>query len=448
MQIKIHPIFGSKQVKIRTTLKSVTPFAGLVSVIEFFHKIGLTDELEKAMPFHLKSPNAIPPAQTLTAFLFSVMVGASRFAHSDWLRSDKALHAMLGIRRFPGTDTIRNLFARFTQSAIQTFWRPLWIWTLSLVVAPKEGLSLDLDSTLFQRSGHQQGAKRGYNPKRPGRLSHHPLLAVLAEVEFVLHAWLRSGNTTVSKGIPAFLSEALALLPAGMKIRTVRADSGFFSDELLSFLEECMLPYVVVARMTASVKRMAAGLISWTSVDETYSVGAVTLELEGWKKARRFVMVRERIQDKKSALGRKLLDVPGYTFRVFVTNRSDDALELWRDYNQRAIVEQRIEEIKNELHADGFCMKNFFSTESAFLAVLFTFNLLSLYQKAINPEAPFRQPATLRTAVFLGGAILGTSAPRTMLHFSSAWGGTGKHAPLIESILRWQIPTSPKLATP
>jgi hypothetical protein len=47
--------------------------------------------------------------------------------------------------------------------------------------------------------------------------------------------------------------------------------------------------------------------------------------------------------------------------------------------NSRARVEQRIEEMKAELHADGFCMKDFFATESAFLAVLFTFNLLSLY---------------------------------------------------------------------
>jgi len=41
------------------------------------------------------------------------------------------------------------------------------------------------------------------------------------------------------------------------------------------------------------------------------------------------------------------------------------------------VIEQRIEELKAELHADGFCMKEFYATESAFLAVLFTFNLLT-----------------------------------------------------------------------
>ena len=146
-----------------------------------------------------------------------------------------------------------------------------------------------------------------------------------------------------------------------------------------------------------------------------------TTALMGWKKPRRFVVVRERIRESKAAVGRKLLEVPGYTFRIFVTNRDEDALLLWRDYNQRALIEQRIEELKAELNADGFCMKSFFASESAFLAVLFTFNLLSLYQKAIQPQAPYRQPATLRAAVFLGGAILGRAGHKVVLHISAAW---------------------------
>jgi len=34
-----------------------------------------------------------------------------------------------------------------------------------------------------------------------------------------------------------------------------------------------------------------------------------------------------------------------------VSYREGDALELWRDYNQRAVVVQRIEVIQNEMHA-------------------------------------------------------------------------------------------------
>jgi hypothetical protein len=445
MQTSFRPVFGSGQVQFRGTPKPVTPFGGLASFIEFLSKIGLAEAVQKAMPFTLRSPNAIPPAHTLVAFLCSVIVGASRFAHTDWLRADKALHVMLGIARFPGTDTIRNLFARFTQGAIEAFWRPLWRWLLPMFAAPPEGFSLDLDSTIFQRSGQQEGAAKGYNPHRPGRKSHHPLLAVLAEAPCILHGWLRSGNTSASRGVSAFLREALTLLPAGWKVRCVRADSGFFAEELLEFLEDRKLPYVVVARLTASIKRKAAGLCTWTPLDGDYAIGEFTTQLQGWKKARRFVVVRERIRESKEAVGRKLLDVPGYTFRIFVTNRSEDAQVLWRDYNKRATIEQRIEELKAELNADGFCMRDFFATESAFLAVLFSFNLLSLYQKAIAPAAPYRQPATLRVAVFLGGAILGRAARKPVIHLSGAWGGMEKHKPLLEAILHWVRPTSPKL---
>ena len=51
----------------------------------------------------------------------------------------------------------------------------------------------------------------------------------------------------------------------------------------------------------------------------------------------------------------------------------------------------------------SWCCKD----ESAFLAVLFAFNLLSLYQRQITSEKPYRQPATLRTEVFSAGAVLG-----------------------------------------
>ena len=54
--------------------------------------------------------------------------------------------------------------------------------------------------------------------------------------------------------------------------------------------------------------------------------------------------------------------------------------------------------------------------------MLFTFNLLSLYQQNLTPKAPYRQPATLRTAVFLCGAMLGAQRPRAGLAFVSGLG--------------------------
>jgi hypothetical protein len=448
MHAFVTPLFGQAKVKLAQTPRPVTPFGGLASFLAFVEQIGYAQQVQAHLPWQLSSPNAIPLAHTLTAFCIGVIAGARRFAHTELARADRALHALLGLARWPGADTVRALFHRFTQATIQSFWRPLWLWLLAMVRCPAGGFSLDLDSTVFQRCGHQAGAAKGYNPRRPGRKSHHPLLAVLAELPLVLHGWLRSGNTGAARGGVEFLKEALAWLPEGLWIRCVRADSGFFEEALLAFLEQRPLPYLVVARLTQRLKRRAATIRQWQEVDENYAVGEFRAQLLGWSAERRFVVVRERVREDKEAVGRQLIDVPGYTFRIWVTNRSESPLELWRDYNGRATVEQRIEELKNDLGADDFCTQNFWATEAAFLAVLFTFNLLSLYQHQSAPGAAYRQPATLRAAVFLCGAILGRAGRQSVLHLSACWGGLDKHKPLLDAILSWKNQTSPKLVPP
>jgi len=82
---------------------------------------------------------------------------------------------------------------------------------------------------------------------------------VLAEAHLLLHGWLRSGNCGPARGVVEFLEEALALWGQRQKIRLVRADSGFFDDQLLSFLEQRRLPYIVVARLTKWIKRERSG---------------------------------------------------------------------------------------------------------------------------------------------------------------------------------------------
>ncbi len=429
---------------LRQTPRAVTPFGGLSVFIEFLGKIGFRQQVSEHLPVHLKSPNAIDPGETFTAFVISVVAGARRFAHSSLLRADRALHALLGIKRFPTDGTIRNLFKRFQQGMVVRFYEPLWAWQLARVPKREGGYSLDLDSTVFERYGEQEGVKKGYNPKKRGRGSHHPLLAVLGEAYFILHGWLRSGNTKADTGVVEFLKEALAKLESLEWIRRVRADSGFFAEELLKYLEELKLGYIVVARLTPWLKREAARVTEWRALDATYSVGEFQLKLWGWDRARRFVVVREEIQERKPSRGRKLFEVPGYTFRVFVTSLADAPEEIWRDYNQRACVEQRIEELKSDLAADDFCLKEFFATEAAFLSILMLFNLLGEFQRATGMTG-YRQPASLRVQVFLCGAILGRAGHRTVLHLSAAWGGLEKRNFLFDKLLLYEIPTSRKL---
>jgi hypothetical protein len=43
--------------------------------------------------------NHYDPGQILVGFMLSVIAGAQRFAHTNQLRSDRALHALLGMKR-------------------------------------------------------------------------------------------------------------------------------------------------------------------------------------------------------------------------------------------------------------------------------------------------------------------------------------------------------------
>jgi hypothetical protein len=311
---EIHSLLSDERVILRETERAVTPFGGIAVFISFLSKIGFVAAIRQHMPICWRSPNHIDPSWTFTAFLVSVLVGARRFAHAGLLRGDRALHALLGLDRFPTDDTIRNLFRRFGMGQVQRLFEPLAEWQMQRMPQRREGYTLDLDSTVFERYGQQEGSLKGHNPRKHGRPSHHPLLAVLNETHFLLHGWLRSGNCGTSRGVEEFLKEALALWGQREKIRLLRADSGFFDDKLLSFLEQRLLPYIVVAKLTPWVKRAAQRVDQWTDLDEDYAVGEFRLRLLGWQMERRFVVIRERVREGRDSVGRKLIDVPGSRF--------------------------------------------------------------------------------------------------------------------------------------
>ena len=446
MRYKFRRLGDARQAILGETKRAVTPFGGLAVLVEFWRELGLLEAVRERLPFAYRSPNAIGAAEILLSFWLSVCAGARRFSHVNLLRGDVALRHLLGWKRLPGDDATRAFFGRFGWKEVDAFFPALTTWLL--VRLPVREATLDLDSTVFDRCGRQEGAKKGYNPRKPGRLSHHPLLAALAEPMFILHGWLRSGNTTAGRGVIEFLTEALALLPEGWRLRGVRADSGFFDGKLLGFLEDRKLPYVVVARLTSTLKRAAAGACQWLKIDQHIEAGEFAAQLAGWPCERRFVVIRERVREGRAAVGRKLLDVPGYTYRVFVTNRSEAPEVIWRDYNQRATLEQRIDELKSDLGADDFCRREFYATEAAFRSVLVLFNLLSLWQTASRPNQTYRRPATLRTEVFLCGAIAGTDGRTPVLNLSRAWGGLEQRIPLIQNASRFCRAIPPRLHTP
>ena len=61
------------------------------------------------------------------------------------------------------------------------------------------------------------------------------------------------------------------------------------------------------------------------------------------------MVVREPERECGSSKGRKLKDAPGYSYRAFVAKRMDAYEEIWREYDRRADMENRIAELRDDL---------------------------------------------------------------------------------------------------
>ena len=115
-----------------------------------------------------------------------------------------------------------------------------------------------------------------------------------------------------------------------------------------------------------------------------------------------------------------LVPVQRDLFAIGALLATPDHVKMKEQLSKARIDEQRIEELKHDLSAGGFCVGEFFGTEAAFLSVLFAFNLLGPYQRQLDPARPYRQPATLRSQVFVAGAILGLAGKQVALKLSQA----------------------------
>ena len=134
----------------------------------------------------------------------------------------------------------------------------------------------------------------------------------------VVTAWLRPGNTTDSSNVENFFREVLTTFGQRHRIGLVRADSGFCIGGFLDLIESNGISYIIVARLLSTIKRKIAGLQDWVQLDARTGVSEFLYHAEGWSKARRVVVVRHRIEDRRE--GRPLLEVPGYTYSAYVTN--------------------------------------------------------------------------------------------------------------------------------
>ena len=204
-----------------------------------------------------------------------------------------------------------------------------------------------MDSHVRMVYGNQQRAKVGYNPKKPGRKSYHPLFCFIGETRDFLAGRFRSGNKYTSNGDIELLKECIRLIGPSVFQLYLRADSGFYSYEFLSFLVKIGIKYAIAVKLYKPIQMKLGGL-EYRDIGSGVEVAEFEYCLTQDKKKLpcRMIVIREEIKDGKATKKEpKLFELKGYSFQVIVTNIKEVAPEnIWRFYNGRANIENMIKE--------------------------------------------------------------------------------------------------------
>jgi hypothetical protein len=106
---------GGGEIQLGITRKPITARGGMAVFAAFCETVGLRPVLDQVLGgLERTSPNALPAADHMLAFMVGVLTGASRFLHLERLRVDVPLREMFGIRRFCAPSTYTRFFQSFT----------------------------------------------------------------------------------------------------------------------------------------------------------------------------------------------------------------------------------------------------------------------------------------------------------------------------------------------
>jgi hypothetical protein len=411
----------TESIQIGFTDQKVSGHAGIATFCGFLHWHRFGQLLARVLPHRRKSEKAIPPADLALGFIAGILAGAEKLAQVAFLRRDLMLAPLLAIRRIASQSTFTRFFQGFkTAGANLGAFRPLWRWSMERLASRPGGYSLDLDSTrLLHEDGHQEGVAVGYT-RLGTKPCLHPLLAVLEEAKLVVGFWLRPGNSSCANNIIGFTLDLLANLPKHVRLRVVRADSGFCQPEWLELLELRRLSYIVVARLLKPLQRLVKKELIWTPSEVPGTdVAEVWHQEINWPQPRRLILIRHRLAEKQRPGGKKLIDCPGYAFQALVTNLplSVPPIEVWRDYNGRAGCEGVIKQLDADFALPKLCLKKFWGTEAALGLAITSYNLCVLFQRHLGWLERVTA-STLRFRLFTVGGIISQTGGRTTIRLS------------------------------
>lgn len=378
------------EVKIQFTDKEITAHGGIVLLQKMMQKMGFLDFLEHTPLPQPGSNRGYSPVQIVLQFIVSIWCGANRYEHLEVTRFDGVLQQLFGWERMAGHRAFIRFFQKFNMETNSEVFPAFYRWFFDNLTF--NNYTLDFDSSVITRYGNQQGAAIGYNVKKPGRKSHHPLMAFVADVQMVANFWLRSGDTHSANNFEAFMEQTLRNLQ-NKQIGLLRADSGFYSKKIFELLENRTSPisYVIACPMYVTIQRLIQSQKKWLQLDNGVEICDTQYQSPIWDEPRRMIIVRQEIKKRPQATGKTLRlfendeVISGYRHSCYVTNLKLPAAEVWRLYRGRANCENQIKELKYDYAADKMNQNSFDATETTMNFIMIAYNLMSLFKQVVIP---------------------------------------------------------------
>lgn len=428
---------------------SVTPLGQLPFFIEFLKLGNLLEPWIKDCPLHLTSPNAPSKHDVLGTLLLSILAGHKRYAHVTTIRCDHVNPSLLGMSKIVSEDSLRRALLKIEEDAgISWLQKHLYKCYQPLLEVP---WILDIDTTIKVLYGKQEGAVVGYNPQKPGRPSHTYHTFSIANLRLILDVEVQAGNEMASSYTSPDLWSLLENIPNHQWPKFIRGDCAFGTDGVMNVAEEKGMPYLFKLKQTKNVKRLIEKLMlnqAWTNAGQGWEGQESNLQLMGWSKSRRVIVLRKQITKDLAALTEDpetkqlsfdfaTLDngkMRIYEYAVLITSLTDEVLTITQHYRDRADSENVFDELKNQWGWGGFTTQDLKRCRLTARTVGLVYNWWNLFVRLADPEKHL-EAITSRPLLLHAVGKQTTHAGQTFIKITSTHGKMSKVKTLLNRIV-------------